>query len=583
MACSLSIGNTSQLILTKYMLNLIGILAISIFFSFLFVIIGKALLTIPDSQKGKGTSLIVSCSYFLGMAFFLSIWRTFSFITNNAVISLLGTLISSIITIYFFGKQTYKPFFFEFLVLVKSKCVLLISLFIFIFVVLFWVGPFEVLSPFTIIGSLHSPRYSNFATYILEFNRIPVLGQNYGQSMLAAIPMIIGFNSPLLSLNIWLSITLIYFTFLVYSMCLHFNFTIKFAILATFIILFGNTAISIFHILCIDSGSPFILNGYTDSIGSIGTFIVVFFFLKNAFFTNAAGSTISKKETILLFSLSVYWNIAAPQNSMFFGAIIGLFLLYTIKKRRSIFKPFKTLILFLAFSCIGIVEGGMYTPPILKEKIGLPGMMEIGEKGIGINPGIPFYIGFVDAWEYGNKNVLLQGSKIKHQLKLSSMVILIISVSDQLITNGLKVIFWPLFGILGLFIMIKLNHLKNGNLLSKQLESDYNILSFIAFSVFLIGLLLNSFISISGYKWELSRFLIIGYFLGMFCLVISLNFLFRKRVLSKVGIYFFVILITIGPVVNSFANIFANIFYTKNSNTFFEKINVLINTSGMIK
>lgn len=569
------------------MSNLAGTFITLLLFSTLFVFTGRALLIISNVKNKTSTPLIVSSSYFLGMAIFLSIWRTFSFITDNAFISLVVALLFSILIIYFFGKQIHKSFFFEFLAVVKSKWYLLISIFVFLFICLYWTGPFKELNPYTLIGSLHSPRYANFATYILESNRIPVLGQNYGQSMLTAIPMIFGFNSPLLALNFWLSISLINFILLVYSICLYMNLSVKFSILGTFTILFGNTALSFFHILCIDSGSPFILNGYTDSIASIGTFIVVLFFLKDALFTNASNAGISIKEIIVIFAFSVFWNIAAPQNFIFFGALIVLLLFYTLKnKKEGSFKIFKILMFFLVFSCIGILEGGMYTPSSFKEKIVLPGMMEIGTKGLSINPGVPFHVGIAGYWEFGNKNLLLQSVEINKQLKLSpnlNVALPIISVIEQFITNSLKVIFWPFAGIIGLFLLIKLNIIKKGNLFSKQLALDYNKLIFAAFFIFLIGLIFNSFISISGYKWELSRFLILGYFLGMFCLVICLNFLFESRILSEGGLYFLVIFITIGPIVNAFAVILANIFYAKNSISFFEKINILINTSGMIK
>jgi len=566
---------------------LTGILITLIVFSTLFIFIGRILLIIPNVNNKISTSLIVSSSYFVGMAFFLSIWRTFSFITDNALISLIGTLIFSVLIIYFFSKLTYKSFFFEFLGLIKSKWYLLISLFIFLFVGLYWLGSFKELNPFTTIGSLHSPRYANFATYILEFNRIPILGQNYGQSMLAAIPMILGVNRPLLALNLWLSITLINFLILTYSLFLYLNFTVKFSILATFLILFGNTAISFFHILCIDSGSPFILNGYTDSIASIGTFIVVLFFLKHSLITNLTSVRISVNELMLVFAFSIFWNMAAPQNSIFFGGLVVLFLILAIIKRdlRTL-KAVKILILFVVFSGIGILEGGMYTPMTFKEKIVLPGLMEVGTKGLALNPGIPFHLGIGGYWEYGNKNLVLQSVEIKKQLKSSpslNVALPMISVIEGFVTNSLKVIFWPLIGILGLSFLMKLNSIKYGDLLSSELVSDYRKLIFTTFFVFLIGIVFNLFVSVSGYKWELSRFLILGYFLGMFCLAIFLNFLFESKILSKGGIYFVLIFITIGPFINVFAVILINVIYMKNSIGFFDKVNLLFNTFGMIK
>ncbi|UKJ08246.1 hypothetical protein [Solitalea lacus] len=565
------------------MINLIGILITLCLLSTLFVLTGRVILVIANIKNKTTIPLIVSCTYFLGMAVFLAIWRTFSLITDNALLSLGVTLMIAVAMIFFNWKQTCQSFFFDFFELIKSKWYLLFSISIFFFVGLYWIGSFNELNPFTIIGSLHSPRYANFATYVVEFNRVPVLGQNYGQSMLASIPMFLGFNSPLLALNFWLSITMINFSLLIYSLCLYLNCSAKFSTLATFLVLFGNTAISFFHILSIDSGSPFILNGYTDSIASIGTFIVVLFFLKDTL-ANDSSFRDSIKEIVLIFSVSVFWNIAAPQDSMFFGFLIGLVLIFSFKN--NIKATFKIFMLFLVFSCVGIFQGGMYTPSKFKESIVLPGMMEIGSGGIAINPGVPFFVGIGGAWEYGNKNVITQVSDVKKQITSSPKLSLVVSkilIIEQLVTNSLKVVFWPMLGIIGLILIIKTNTIKNGNLFSKQLALDYNKLIFVAFFVFFIGLIFNLFFSISGYKWELSRFLILGYFLGMICLVLCLNFLFESRILSKWSLYFLMVLITIGPIVNSFAVIFVNIFYTNNRISFLEKINILINTSGMIK
>ena len=567
------------------MINLLGVLVILLLFSILFIFSGRSLLTDLIPKNRNITSLFISTSYFFGMSIFLSIWRTLSFLTNNAIFSLISTLICLIILTYYFGKETLKSFSFEFLSLIKSKWFLLISFFIFFYVILFWLLPLKSLDPYSSIGTLHSLRYTNFANYILEFNQIPVLGQNYGQSMLSAIPIIFGFNSPLLALNLWLSITIINFILLIFSMCKYMDFNVKFSILSTFLILFGNTSFSFLHILTIDSGSPFILNGYTDSISSIGTFVVALFFLNEKIFKNLNSQRVTLKEIIIIFSFSVFWNISSPQNSIFFGLLIVLLFFLKIQINKVIL--FKVLFYFLVFSFIGVKEGGMYTPSKFKDKIEIPGMKEINKKGISISPGIPFFVDIKGTWEFGNKYLNHQGVEIRKQIKNSGfkfkLVPQIIYLLEQYIVNSIKVIFWPLSGIIGLFILLKFNFIKMGNNFSNQFESKHKKIIFSSLFLFLIGILFNLFVSISGYKWELSRFLILGYFFGMFCLVICFNFLRRNYIIPKRVIYFLVFFITFGPVSNSFVIITRNVFYTENGISFFDKIVLLINTSGIIK
>lgn len=68
----------------------------------------------------------------------------------------------------------------------KTLIILLTILFFFAFSFFFWLPPLpSSIGPMDLIGSLHSVRYAWIANYILETNAMPVLAQNYAQSILA--------------------------------------------------------------------------------------------------------------------------------------------------------------------------------------------------------------------------------------------------------------------------------------------------------------------------------------------------------------------------------------------------------------
>lgn len=567
-----------------------GILLTILLFSILFVITGLSISNNFIFNKNTNVGLQYTIAYFTGMALFASFWRIISYLINSASLSMYLTILICIIIIYVFGRKFIKTSIINVFVIVKNNyfSILGISAFIFLFTLFYWITPFNELNPFTIIGSLHSPRYANLATYILDFDRIPIVGQNYGQSMLTTIPMIVGLNKPLLTLNLWLSVTMVNFVFLTYTLFRYLNLKRKYALLGSIVVLFGNTAISFVQALVIDSGSPFICNGYTDSISSIGTFILFVLYLKKIYDNNTQYK-ISIKDFVILFILAIYWNISSPQNIIFAFAFLSILIFSDLIQGKFLKSVFlKISIVFFVFNLIGITQGGMFTPSNFKDKINLPGMMDIKDKsGIEISPGMPYHIGWAGTWEYG-PTVTNSHEVVKETLKSVKSnplknIIKSIYLFESIVTDSLRIIFWPFLGIVGLYIINKKYLKKRYNTEEKEVLNKYNLLFYCSIITFCIGFMLTFVFKISGYKWELSRFLILGYFLGMVCLVVLFDYLNSNNLLSKKTVLILSMIIIIGPVLNSLLIILKNLFSLNNSLGFLERISILIDTLGVIK
>ncbi len=102
----------------------------------------------------------------------------------------------------------------------------------------------------------HSLRAGNIAIYLDEYNQLPKLSQNYGQSILAAIPALIGIKVPQFALAIWHGISLFLLAGLIYSIYRVWLLGgLRASIVATTIVLLAGTAISLHHIQTIDTES----------------------------------------------------------------------------------------------------------------------------------------------------------------------------------------------------------------------------------------------------------------------------------------------------------------------------------------
>jgi len=506
--------------------------------------------------------ITISASYFIGLTLFLSIYRILAIVFSNAYIALMSSLFLAVLISFllFMDKLILTKFINNYLKITNLKnSFLILSLLIGLSfsILLYWCEPnFNISNPFSTIGSLHSIRYSNISNFIIQNNIVPFLNQNYGQSLLSTIHLFLINKGSLLSLFSWLISSIFFLFFGIFGIFKCFKFTLINSILATSIVMIGTSSISLVPTLIIDSGFPYLFNGYSDTIISIGTFtIFLYWFLHNS---NNNFLKPSLKSLLFLFILFIGWNIFAPQN-----IVVSFFLLFAVlfnykltsTKFKNLFLIF-TSILFFAY--IGSNMGGMLFRSKLNEHTNkIQGNMTImaPEKKITIQPAQPYFIYGDSHWDPLDK-LLGEGKPLKKSINnffstptFLNFVTLFYRILWLIETNlwiMLKVLGIPIFGLISLL------YLSNNDSRNKCL------IPFIKFSLIILffGIFISFSFLLSNYKWELTRFLIPGVFLGM----ISISFFLFNFNFNRILVYFFSILLILPHLLLSIRIIYNNSF-----------------------
>ena len=322
----------------------------------------------------------------------------------------------------------------------------------------------------------------------------------------------------------------------------------------------GNSALSLTHVLTLDSGNPFILNGYTDTI--LGIFSIFFLLLINENIKIGR----SKISIFLLSLLILVLNFfCAPQNIIFLSIIpIISFIRRKYEKESNSFVLSFWIIAILVSSLISIPLGGMFTPQTLLSNIFYPGIMSpmgSGVKtGIQLHPGIPFHIGWLGYWESGLTPLLSFASEfISSKLTLENFLNKAIWSLEQILVTSLRVLFFVIVGLLFLVYNFKIPmflYNKNDRLLTLNSIGIYGVI------FFLCGLLPGFFIMLNGYKWELSRFLIPAVSIGSLGLSLAVIYLVdRKFMFRKYIVIIVFLLVFAGPFINLIGTAAHNIIY----------------------
>ena len=527
-----------------------------------FIFSGQYILqkTIRDTNK-LSNQLFASLSYFTGMILFLFVFRLSSFIISNAYISIafafITILMLSLVILTSKNINFFKIFFFQSL----SNKIFYFALFISVLLclLLYWTDPsLSTDNVLASLGSLHSPRYINIANYIVDANIIPVINQNYGQSLLTTSTLFFGVNAPYFALFLWLAQSIFFLIFITFGLFKWLGFDVKSASLGTIIVLLGNTTFSLSHILVIDSGSPFFLNGYTDSVVSIGTFIVFFLWFYNAYIEKYKINRIPSLFLLIIFGIT--WNIFAPQNIIFAGGILVFFTLKILifdSKRKS-FVMLSTIVFLLA-SHFGTFMGGMLTPTKLTESVEIEGLMQVEKNEkleIGILPQLPYFFSNGTGWSRAEPYLFERDKKYRDQYykdnsqSTFNKTILFLKMWIIFETNiwiAIRIMIVPFIGILGLWMLIFYKSKWDPPIFKKQ---RYKMFVLVNTLIIIPGFIIPFCFTLSGYKWELTRFLIPGIYMAMFSFVIFLNHInFIKNILIKKYFSYAVAFFLISPVI----------------------------------
>ncbi len=454
----------------------------------------------------KNPTLEVGASYFIGVAALLFFWRLMELLLHNASYALILALFM-IGAISLFRRRS--P-----LRLLQHKTALfLLFLSTSLVLTVYWtkLNP-DGLEAFANIGSLHTGRYSNLALFIANNNRIPVVGQNFEQSLLASIPAFFGFSRPALALCLWLCICQGALAIFCHGALRFFGLTNARSIVGTVIVLFGQVSLSAANLIVVDSNSPVTLMGYSDAVRSVASYVI---FLAVLYSMRMGCHRWGAYGVVLMFWFG--WGASGPQNIFLALTMILVSILRNTWIKAATKPLLVTLVLGIVTTAAIRPLGGFLTPAQLRETLPVPGVLNewSGPTRPGafiIRPQIPFF-----AFDSYGPNGLLASPEfnLKERRGFPATIRYWIFLAENQLWLGLRVIFFALLGLVALGT-------------SQNKDKFESALCFFSVLTFIAGAALVYPFLIDGMRWSWSRLMIPGYALAMFCLVVYWNRLSMK-------------------------------------------------------
>lgn len=504
--------------------------------------------------------LRIGCYFFLGLAFLIVFTRVGTFLSGHADLSCFASILISMMASLFSFSKTKNDLKDVFLG-ARPLSLAIIFLIIPLILLIYWLPPEDLgANPFSSIGSLHASRYAWIANSIYENNDILIFSQNTAQSILVFISISLSSKTPYLYLFLWLYSALFFLCIFIYGLLCKLMGSSRRGILGLIIFMMGNSALSLGHVLVIDSGSPFLLNGYTDTI--LGIFSIIYLLFVNENLNNNNGRVNIFIATSLVLILNF---LCSPQNIIFI-ALIPIFQFFKWKTKEINHKnAIKFWIFALVFSFLTAIPlGGMFTPKSLLSIVSYPGIMSpVGTGlrfGLQIYPGVPFYFGWIGNWEPGMQP-LITFAKEYHSgnLTLGNFLNNAVWGLEQIYVTSFRVLFFKIIGILYIAYKFKppvFSMNSNRQTLTFNTIGTYGVIFFLA------GLIPACFFMLNGYKWELSRFLIPGIAIGSLGLSLAAMALADKDFhYKKIAKLIFFIFVLGGPFANFFATVIVNSIY----------------------
>jgi hypothetical protein len=478
-----------------------------------------------------GTKGSYGIFYFAGLPFVIFILRLAEYLLKDFNYAVLST---SVIVLVYSRKYLFSA-------LKEIYCIQWYYLVpLYLVLMSFWCVTFEIdnFGAFTCVGSLHSVRYVNIANFIFDNNYIPILKQNFTQSIIVTMCKVLGGKLLYLSLFLTLLVSVLSLYGMTYwllsSLC---KFDKKLSVFGSFFVMFGNVSLCPLQILVIDSGSPFLLNGYSDSLSSIGTAILFCWLI----FFNDTRRTLS--FYFMTASVIFFWGSTCAQNILLF--FVAFLVLRILNGKPLTFLWYKLLFAWGACLTFSIISGGMLTPSFLAQiDVHIDGLMSVSGSYFFPSFGITsFYPADNDLLGWTRYNSIMFAS---HDLKTSaleafnsfdlvSIFILMRRMLYILFLNLLNSIWIVAYPLLGFFLM---------NRFRISACNNHNQILFIKFSnvLFVQGLGIVFLLS----AWEWTRFAMLPYYLGMLFVVINYRTFSDKY---KYGIKYLYCLSIFGPMI----------------------------------
>jgi hypothetical protein len=385
------------------------------------------------------------------------------------------------------------------------------------------------------LGSFHSGRYANLALLIVEQDRLPHVQQNVGQALLVAVHLFLGAWAPLVSLTLWIGVNAAWVTLLVSALLGRLLRSRRWILPGTLIVVAGNTGLSLRNMMVVDNGNPIVFMGYADVVASAGTFLLFLWYLVER---PRRRMPAPPRSLALIALLGAAWAVSAPLI-----VVAGLAATGTVAALEAVARRWRETLRGLAVG-LALLAGvaaaapcaGMFMPVRLVEDTGIPGMLSAEGNGKGLEwnvympgfrgipwPQYPWTVRYDEPLPPPHDARWLAG-RLRAAVQMFAL---------------------PL---LGTFAMLLLRR-------RWGMVSAACILP--AFAIALAC-------TWSGYKWELTRFLIPGIVLGMMGLVVAADELtHRLRPGPARAAILLVLAATLaGPICDAFIVVGGNLFGT---------------------
>lgn len=501
-------------------LSVISSILIVILFAGLFCLIGRTILRKMGRSDGNRCYNIAG-SYFIGMAVYLSLFRTLTLVMRSYRIAFWILLISAGI----FAAITVYRQYFAWIITNKG----LTAGVVFIWMAhtvhallyrLVDVSNME-LTPYIGIGTIGSLRYAGIADYFVKQNRIPVLNQSYGQSLLASFSGLLGRDNLCFALTLWLAISGTFLCLLLYGVFRRF-FSVGLSVLLTCVIYMGSVSLTLAPVRVVDSDYPLLSSGYTDSVVGVAT---LFLYLEILIEILKHNRKLTFYHCFVSVCCVLYWAMSASHNIVVLLGTGAFFIIYLLIKKdyKNVGRGAVLGGVILAASLLGLLEGGMLTPSGLVEEVSIEGVMSVAgpneeepSEGIAIVPVMNYQFSKAPGvlWD------LAQGTPfIKETLDCAVDALhqgewyVLLYALAALWWDSIRIIFWPLLGVLG--IGLAAYHQRDNR--------ETGLWAMAGFGVLTVGYPIAFLISLNAYKWALSRFAMPFYFLGMLFLAVILG------------------------------------------------------------
>jgi hypothetical protein len=371
---------------------------------------------------------------------------------------------------------------------------------------------------FTHFGSIHSGRYANYAILIAQSNRVPRLAQDMGQSILASAHLMLGTDSPLGGLMVWVPFSLAFLTILFYSRFRAAPYPRGPCLAATFLVMFCNVAVSLVHVLVFDNGSPLAFIGYTDMIAAVGTFIVLCRWFADELTMKEPGPSLGLLLPVLF---GAAWSWYAPENlvlaalSFVAAAFVCRRSLPAPQTRNRLGKTCAALALGLS---VGATQAGPFLPAALREYTGL-WTQPLEAANFAIRPYAMFLTGH---WTIAQWNVPTDNLPIRmyeHAYEQARVVGIdlvyrrLAWLFEEQLWSSLRVYGSPLIGIGLLAACLRRRPVRDSA--RYPAERSGLILSACSFG---FGYAIYFNVELGEMKWWLTRFLVPGSAMAFVCL-----------------------------------------------------------------